>query len=179
MRGLGFQSGPCRRNSWASMTMIAVMTGALWGPSTVRAADELPEGAAPTMAVLESVVQEAERARVQRFAKREARLSTQERRLTRLRGDLNGLIAENRALLKEIKRREGLINKANNDKIRRLIKVYEAMAPEEAAPILDTMQERTALALFAGMKGKSAAGIMEFMPTDKAAQLGERLARPE
>ena len=137
------------------------------------------EGSAPLGPdeALEAVVEDAIRERENDLREREAAIASQEQRVATMRRELEQLITRNEALRQELEVRTAEIDAANSEQMRRLVKVYEAMAPEEAAPILDTMRENVALSLFATMKGKAAAGIMEFMPTDKAARLGERLAR--
>jgi len=126
---------------------------------------------------IESIVDEATQERDQVLAQREAELAEREARLTRMRTDLEALIARNEALRKELTERQAKIDTANTNKMRKLIKMYEAMSAEEAAPILSGMKEPVAPALFAGMKGKSAAAIMEYLPKAQASRFGEKLAK--
>ncbi len=127
---------------------------------------------------IEAIVDQANKERAENLANREQRLAEQEARLARMRDDLERLISRNEALRSELVSRQEVIDRANRQKITKLVKMYEAMAPEEAAPILDKMAEQVTLSVFSRMKDKKAAGIMEFMPKQKAARLGEQLARP-
>jgi len=101
------------------------------------------------------------------------------KRISALKVEMVQFISRNEALRDELIDRQAKIDAANNKQVKKLAKMYEAMAPDEAAPILDTMNEKVALTLFDAMKGKAAAGIMEFMPDKKAARLGEKLAKPK
>jgi flagellar motility protein MotE (MotC chaperone) len=145
-----------------------------WAPA-VQAATEQPDVLDTSV---EAIVDEATQERDKIMAEREQLLTEQETRLTRMRADLEALISRNESLRKELAKRQEKIETASSEKMRKLIKVYEAMAPEEAAPILNEMKESVVLSLFSGMKGKSAAGIMELIPKPKAARLGEKLAKP-
>jgi len=126
---------------------------------------------------LEAIVAEANQERENAIREREQKVAEAEARLTALRAEIADLVARNTALREELSERAAQVAQAENDRLAGLIKVYESMEPEEAAAILDHMAEPVALAVFAGMKGRAAAGIMGFMPEAKAARLGERLAR--
>jgi flagellar motility protein MotE (MotC chaperone) len=127
---------------------------------------------------LEAIVAEANQEREAAIRERERRVAEAEARLNAMRDEVTTLIARNEALRTELAERAAAVGQAENDRLARLIKVYEAMEPEEAAAILDGMAEPVALQVFGGMKDRAAAGIMGFMPKGKAARLGERLAHP-
>jgi len=127
---------------------------------------------------IEAIVDEATQERDQVLAERDAQMAEREARLIRMRADLEALISRNEALRKELVERQAKIDKANTEQVLKLIKMYQAMAPEEAAPILSGMKESVSLTLFAGMKDKSAAAIMEFIPKQQASRFGEKLAKP-
>jgi len=148
------------------------------GPGAARAAEPEAAGASGPDLSLEAVVDEANRERDAALQERERKVAEAEARLAAMRADLERLIARNEALRKEIVERAAVVNEGNADSARRLIKVYENMEPEDAARILDGVSERVALTVFAGMKGRAAAGILGLMPSDKAAHLSERLAHP-
>lgn len=149
-----------------------VLVAALAAPAIVLADETGPDPA------LEAIVAEANQERENTIRERERRVAETEARLTTLRAEVADLVARNTALRGELTDRAARVAEAENDRLNDLIKVYEAMEPEEAAAILDHMAEPVALAVFGGMKGRAAAGIMGFMPETKAARLGEHLARP-
>lgn len=159
----------------ALVACVAFAVVAVLFAGAVPAAAQGPE---PDV-TLEAIVDEANREREEAIGARERRVAEAEARLERMRAELVELIARNEALRNELQVRVAHVDEANQDRMRRLIKVYEAMEPEEAAAIINGVSERVALTLFSGMKGKAAAGIMAFLPTGKAAHLSERLARPQ
>jgi flagellar motility protein MotE (MotC chaperone) len=57
-----------------------------------------------------------------------------------------------------------------------LVKVYEGMKPEEAAALIERLQEDTATKLFYRMKEKKVSQLLGFVKPEVAAKLSERLA---
>jgi hypothetical protein len=82
--------------------------------------------------------------------------------LTTLRKEIAALIGEKEAF--EEKRFE------------HLVKVYEGMKPEEAASLIERLQEDTATKLFYHMKEKRVSQLLGFVKPEVAARLSERLA---
>jgi len=151
----------------------ALLICALWAAPALAA--DVMQGPDPA---LEAIVAEAAQERAEAIQERERRVADAEARVAAMRDELTALIAKNEALRTELNERAELVGQAENERLTRVIKVYEAMEPEEAAAILDGMAEPVALQIFGGMKDRAAAGIMGFMPKSKAARLGERLAHP-
>ncbi len=56
-----------------------------------------------------------------------------------------------------------------------LVKIYEAMPPEEAAARLEKMPDRKAVELLRLLKGKTAGAILSVVKADRAARLTEQL----
>lgn len=156
------------------MLLVAALLALGVAPVPAFAADGV-EGPDPA---LEAIVAEASQEREAAIRERERRVAEAEARLTAMRDEITALIAKNEALRTELAERAQAVGQAENERLVRLIKVYEAMEPEEAAAILDGMAEPVALQVFGGMKDRAAAGIMGFMPKAKAARLGEHLAHP-
>ena len=63
----------------------------------------------------------------------------------------------------------------SRESLKHLIKVYEAMDPEEAALRISKMKESLALDILAGIKDKKAAGMLAGIEPAKAAKLTEGL----
>ncbi len=154
----------------------AALLCALAAPA--RAADPPVDQVKGPDPALEQIVAEANQEREDAIRERERRVAEGEARLAALRDEVTALIAKNEALRTELAQRAEAVGQAENERLGKLIKVYEAMEPEEAAAILDGMAEPVALKVFGGMKERAAAGIMGLMPKAKAARLGEHLAHP-
>ncbi len=86
-------------------------------------------------------------------------------------------IKENMALLtKKKSSREQEKEAAYEKKIGRLVKMYAGMKPKKAALIVDKMNLEVAQEIFLRMRETSAANILSFVESSKAAKISERLA---
>lgn len=82
---------------------------------------------------------------------------------------LEALKAEMRQLLGQVDERE----KAETD---RLVQVYSAMRPKEAAPVMASLEDRVRLPVAAAMRPRTLAAIMAQMTAPQAKELTEKLA---
>ncbi len=86
-------------------------------------------------------------------------------------------IKEDMALLEEKKTRKEVEKEAAYEaKIGRLVKMYAGMKPKNAALIVDKMTLDVAQEIFSRMREASAAQILAFVDSGKAAKISERLA---
>ncbi len=65
------------------------------------------------------------------------------------------------------------------EEFEKLVKMYEAMPPEEAAPILDNLPDTTVAQILLEMRGRQASQILAELNTDKAARISRLLAPEE
>ena len=119
-------------------------------------------------------------ARVKELDERDRALAAEEQRLEILRQDFEKLarehaqiIAEAAKLRKAKKEREKI--DPTQQSLEHLIKVYDAMDPEDAAVRLEKMKEPLALDILAGIKEKKAASMLAGVEPGKAARLTEGL----
>ena len=82
--------------------------------------------------------------------------------LTTLKGQIQALIDQ--------------ANKTGDDDTNRMIKVYEAMKPKDAAAVITPMSDDVRLPIAAGMKDRALAAVLAAMPPDAARELTEKLA---
>ncbi len=82
--------------------------------------------------------------------------------LTTLKGQIQALIDQ--------------ANKTSSDDTLRLVKVYEAMKPKDAAAVLTTMDDSVRLPIAAGMKDRALAAVLGAMAPDAARELTEKLS---
>lgn len=90
--------------------------------------------------------------------KLDARIS----QLTNLKGQIQGLIDQ--------------ANKTSTDDTNRLIAVYTAMKPKDAAAVMTTMDDSVRLPIAAGMKDRALAAVLGAMAPDAARELTEKLS---
>jgi flagellar motility protein MotE (MotC chaperone) len=131
----------------------------------------LPPGQIPLLQSLQD-----RQTRLESLAERERQLSKREETLGLLQKQIEAKLATLEILRKEIG--ELLLEKAafEDQRFVHLVKVYEGMRPEEAASLVERLQEETAVRLFAHMKGRKVSKILEAVKPDVAARLSERLA---
>ncbi len=64
-----------------------------------------------------------------------------------------------------------------DEKLRHLVDVYTNMRPKQAAQVLETLNEQTAVRILAGMRGRQAGEILTNVNPEKAAKLSEMLTK--
>ena len=131
----------------------------------------------------EATLLEDLQARLKEVEERERGLQLREEQIVGLQQDLEALAARQ---AKEAKRLEKEASALSDEQRRyleqdpalvHLLKIYEAMDPEESALRIEKMRESLALDILAGIKNKRAAGILAGMPPRKAAKLSEGLRK--
>lgn len=133
------------------------------------------EATSPELKLVEKL-----QARLQQLDQREQQIQDDEQRLGALRRDLEGLASRQEKAIAEamaIRESQKVSNKIDEsqESLNHLIKVYEAMDPEEAALRISKMDEMLALDILAGIKDKKAAGMLAGIEPSKAAKLTKGL----
>ncbi|MCX8505461.1 MAG: MotE family protein [Alphaproteobacteria bacterium] len=100
---------------------------------------------------------------------REMTIAAVEKRLDEKAAALEGMKAE---LIQLVNRR----NQANDERLQRLVKIYEAMKPREAAQILQKLDTDVAIGVMGLMKEKKLAPILGFMEPGRAQTLSVLMA---
>jgi len=118
--------------------------------------------------------------RLQQLEEREQQIQEDEQRLGALRRDLESLATrQEKAIAEAMAIRESQKSTSEVDEsqesLNHLIKVYEAMDPDEAALRISKMEEGLALDILAGIKDKKAAGMLAGVEPTKAAKLTKGL----
>ncbi|TFW12569.1 hypothetical protein EGY25_11260 [Brevundimonas intermedia] len=80
------------------------------------------------------------------------------------------------ALKAEMKQMLGQVDEREKAEIDRLVQVYSAMRPKEAAPVMATLEDRVRLPVAAAMRPRTLAAIMAQMTPVQAKELTEKLA---
>ncbi len=137
-------------------------------------------GSVPSEGKPELKLVEKLQARLQQLEEREQKIQDDEQRLGALRRDLESLATrQEKAIAEAMALRES--QKSTNEvdesqeSLNHLIKVYEAMDPDEAALRISKMEEALALDILAGIKDKKAAGMLAGVEPTKAAELTKGL----
>jgi len=80
------------------------------------------------------------------------------------------------ALKAEMKQMLGQVDEREKAEIDRLVQVYSAMRPKEAAPVMASLEDRVRLPVAAAMRPRTLAAIMAQMTPPQAKELTEKLA---
>lgn len=80
------------------------------------------------------------------------------------------------ALKAEMKQMLGQVDEREKAEIDRLVQVYSAMRPKEAAPVMASLEDRVRLPVAAAMRPRTLAAIMAQMTPAQAKELTEKLA---
>ncbi|MBW7956323.1 MAG: hypothetical protein H3C68_00395 [Deltaproteobacteria bacterium] len=102
---------------------------------------------------------------------REEALRAKEARLESIKADIDARTTELRKVHQDIESMVRRINEAREERIRRIVKIYETMNPEEAAPRLEGLDKEMAVMILSSMSEKKAAKLLEFVNVDKAVEL--------
>lgn len=132
-----------------------------------HAAAETQEEPAPPQSNLS---REAMQRRQSELSRKEQDLQTLERDLDERLMRLQELEMRIKAMLKEAE-------EVKSAKYRHLVDVLSNMKAKQAASVLETLDEKIAVKVLAGMRGRQAGEILTFVNAGKAARLSESLAR--
>lgn len=153
----------------ASATAQAPSARVLLASPAAHAAQ--PESAATAKPPPQSnISREATQRRQEELARKEQDLKTLEKDLDDRLLRLQDLEVRLQTMLKEAEEVE-------NAKFRHLVDVFSNMKAKQAAGVLETLDEKIAVKVLAGMRGRQAGEILTFINPIKAARLSESLTR--
>lgn len=96
-------------------------------------------------------------------------------RLDIIKSDIQKEIRYNEKLKKDIEDAQKSMDEATQQRLLKVSKIYEAMAPEEAAKTLEKLDEDTAAAILGNLKPRKAGAILGQMDSDKSASISKKL----
>ena len=108
---------------------------------------------------------------------REENLKLEKERLDQLKQEIEDKLKSIKNIEKKIKLAIKIEDEINKAKLARLVKVYESMRPEAAAPLIEKMNEKIAVKILAGMKEKMTGKILAFIDPERAIKLSEQLLK--
>lgn len=107
---------------------------------------------------------------------REKTLGEREQQLALYEKDVSEKLSELEKVEKRLQAQQAQAKASDQEAADSLAKVYAAMKPADAAPILDKLDEATVLRIFRGMRAKQIGEILPLMSADKAVVLTKSLA---
>ena len=108
--------------------------------------------------------------------KREEELRIKEVRLEALEAKVRKDLEKIEKNISESKEQMGLQDEKTKENVAALIKVYSSMKPEEAANLVEAIDEDLALKIVSGMKSKVAGQVLSKLDVQVAKRISEKLA---
>ncbi len=118
------------------------------------------------------------RQRESQLDRRARELDERERTIVELETRVDERLAELRQMQETIEQRIRDWEAQDGDRIKRLAKVYEAMPPGSAAPLLENLELDLATSIVSSMKAKKSAAVLAAMDPEEALSMSRRVARP-
>ena len=109
--------------------------------------------------------------------RRQSELDHRQEELNAMESRVNDKLEEMQALEGRIKMMLKDAQTLQDEKLRHLVDVYTNMKPKQAAQVLETLNEQTAVRILAGMRGRQAGEILTNVTPEKAARLSEMLTK--
>ena len=109
--------------------------------------------------------------------KREEDIREKEKRLKEVKSTVDKRITELQELRTKLENLLDQLKEKDKERFKHLVKVYEAMRPEEAGPLISTMDDKIAIRIFSEMNNKKAAKILPFIEPEKATKISEALIK--
>jgi flagellar motility protein MotE (MotC chaperone) len=106
---------------------------------------------------------------------KEEDLKLKEERLGSLKKDLDSKIVELNKMQVKYKSLILRVEEARSEMVKKTVKIYESMAPAEAAPRLEKLNEKLAVQILAKMNAKKAGRILGIVELEKAVKLTHML----
>ncbi len=97
------------------------------------------------------------------LAEREAALNLKEQELKRLSARLDARVKEIEAVRKSMETTVSARKKADDERYKKMLKLYKALRPEEAAGLIDKLDEDIAMELLNQMDTKTAAKLIPYL----------------
>ncbi len=104
-------------------------------------------------------------------------LLLEEKRLEKTRDEIGERIAALKKIRAQVAKDMARYHSEREKEMNHLVKIYEAMSPEEAGPLVDQLTQEISVELLFRMKDKKAGRILEFVDEGRAVSITEALAR--
>ncbi len=104
-------------------------------------------------------------------------LLLEEQRLEKTRREIGERIAALKAIRAQVAKDMERYHSEREKEMSHLVKIYEAMSPEEAGPLMEQLAQDISVELLFRMKDKKAGRILEFVDEQRAVGITEELAR--
>ena len=130
-----------------------------------------PEAFSETFRMIETIENKN-----QELKKREEELRIKQTRLEALEAKVRKNLDKIEKNISESKKQMGIQDEKTKENVEALIKVYSSMKPEDAANLVEAIDEGLALQIISGMKSKIAGQVLSNLDVKVAKRISENLA---
>lgn len=109
---------------------------------------------------------------------RDGELRRKEERLGLLKLDMETRLKEIMKVHQEIESMVRKLNEADDEKVRKIVKIYESMSPEDAASRIEGLDREMAVMILSAMSERKAAKILGLVDVSKSVELS-KLFKPK
>ncbi len=172
------QPAPGTAQSPAAPAAPAAPSSALPAAAGLPGSSTMGSGsAAPAAAQPGAQSTQATQAAMDALNRKQDDLSRREQERKSLEQQVDAKLAQMQDLEARIKTMLKDAQGMKDEKLRHLVDVYTNMKAKQAAAVLETLDEKIAVRILAGMRGRQAGEILTFVQAEKAAKLSEALTR--
>lgn len=168
----------------ANRTIAEVFDASTQARNKQKEHEEAPRSSGISLPVSRAVAAEPAQAEPQMDSLTRDALQTKQEELNRREQDLKRLHQELDQKIERLQALEDRLQKMlkeakdlKDKKMRHLVDVYSNMKAKQAAQVLETLDEKIAVKILAGMRGRQAGEILTNVQADKAARLSEALTK--
>ena len=165
----------------AGLSVIAVLSWLyildirpVFAEQAQNAAETAPVASAPALVTEKGILAVLSR-KEKELQAREEELARNEERLNIVKADIEKRLGELKAEHEEIAALVKKIDEINDQRNKKIVKIYESMNPEEAASRLEKLEEEMAVMILASMSERKAAKVLSFVDISKSAKLSQSL----
>ena len=137
----------------------------------IRLPGQMPAVSPETFRMIETIENKN-----QELKKREEELRIKQTRLEALEAKVRNDLDKIEKNISESKKQMGVQDEKTKENVGALIKVYSSMKPEEAANLVEAIDEGLALQIISGMKSKIAGQVLSNLDVKVAKRISENLA---
>lgn len=172
------QPAPAPAQPGAAPAAPAAPSSALPAAAGLPGASSMGSGsAAPAAAQPGAQTGQATQAALDALNRKQDDLNRREQELKSLEQQVDAKLAQMQDLEARIKTMLKDAQGMKDEKLRHLVDVYTNMKAKQAAAVLETLDEKIAVRILAGMRGRQAGEILTYVQAEKAAKLSEALTR--
>ncbi len=149
--------------------------GAVFASQTQKTTEAAPAASNVTPLDAERSLLDALNRKEKELNAREEEVVKKEERLNIVKADIEQRLSELKLEHEKIAVLVKKIDEIDDQRVKRIVKIYESMNPEEAASRIEKLEEDMAVMILSSMSERKAAKVLSFVNVSKSAKLSQSL----